>query len=71
MIYVFLKKLRDIVQPIRDKMSCHKNEFNAEFSPESHINSVPLILLTLTSMLINGTSVENKGFSQGTLYHRL
>lgn len=48
-------------------MGSHENEFNAEFNPESQINSLPLALLTLVSMFIGGASFENKGFGQGAL----
>ena len=48
-------------------MGSHKNEFNAGFNPESQINPVPIVLPTLVSMLIDGTSVENKGFDEGAL----
>ena len=63
----FMKSMRDIVQPIRNVMSLTKNTFNGEFTSDSQINSVPIQLLSLISMLIDGTNISNKGFSQASL----
>ena len=64
---IFMRKLRDIVEPIRDAIGKHENTFEGEFNIESQINSVPMILLNLVSMLVHGANIENKGFSQGAL----
>ena len=50
----FMKSMRDIVQPIRHVMSLTKNAFDGEFTSDSQINSVPIQLLSLISMLIDG-----------------
>ena len=63
----FLGKLREIIKPIRDAMASHKNEFHSVFDKDSQVNAVPMILMTLVSMLVDGASVENRGFSQGAL----
>ena len=63
----FMKSMRDIVQPIRNAVSFTKNTFNGEFTSDSQMNSVPIQLLSLTSMLIDGTNISNKGFSQASV----
>ena len=61
-----MKSMRDIVQPIRNVMSLTKTTFNGEFTSDSQI-SVPIQLLSLISMVIDGTNISYKGFSQASL----
>ena len=59
----FMKSMRDIVQPIRNVMSFTQNTFNGEFTSDSQMNSLPIQLLSLISMLIDGTNISIKGSS--------
>ena len=63
----FMKSMRDIVQAIRNVTSLTQNTFNVEFTGDSQMNSLPIQLLSLISMLIDGTNISNKGFSQASL----
>ena len=62
-----MRSIRHVVQPIRNAMILKKNSFQGNFTEDSQINPVPIHLLSLVSMLIDGTNVANKGFSQAAL----
>ena len=64
---IFMRSIRHVVQPIRNAMSLTENSFQGTFAEDSQIDSVPIQLLTLVSMLIDGTNFANKGFSQPAL----
>ena len=64
---LLLSKMRDLVEPIRVALGNHKNNFNSRFSEDAQVNSVPMILMTFISMLIDGTDTDTDSFSQGAL----
>ena len=49
--------------PLRKIMAARENNFHGSFDEESQLRSVPIQLLTLVSMLIDGPDIENKNFS--------
>ena len=61
----YVKSLLKLISPIRKEMADINNEFNATFSKTCQQDSLPLKLLILVSMLVDG--VHEKGFSQSTL----
>ena len=63
----FMKSLRSVIRPIRDAMCITKNKFEGYFLNDSQTNSVPIQLLSFISMLVDGTYITNKGFSQAAL----
>ena len=63
----FLKSIQDIEIPIRRAMESVENQFHDNFEPNCQANSVPVQLLTLISLILDGFSVDNKGYSQSTL----
>ena len=60
----FMKSLRRVIRPIRDAMCITKNKFEGYFLNDSQTNSVPIQLLSFISVLVDGTNITNKGFSQ-------
>ena len=56
-----------IVSPIRNDMNTVQNNFLGNFSQTCQQDSLPIRLLTLISMLVDGADVNEKGFSQFTL----
>ena len=63
----FARAIKDIVVPIRNSMKNTHNKFDGTFKAGCQKDSVPIELLTLISMLIDGAGIENKGFSQEAL----
>ena len=62
----FITQLNKIVRQIRKSISCQQNKFDWTFSENCQSNAVPKELLTLISMIIDGTSVMSK-LSQASL----
>ena len=62
----FITQLNKIVCQIRKSISCQQNKFDGTFSENCQSNAVPKELLTLISMIIDGTSVTSK-LSQASL----
>ena len=63
----FLRSIDVVVSPIRDEMPKLRNTFNTYFGDNSQISSVPVELLTLTSVLIDGVDISNKTISQSAV----
>ena len=63
----FTRSIRDVVVPIRNSMKIVKNKFDGSFKNECQKDSVPIELLVLISMLVDGVGIENQGFSQEAL----
>ena len=63
----FARAIKDIVVPIRNSMKNTHNKFDGTFKAGCQKDSVPIELLTLISMLIDGAGIENEGFSQEAL----
>ena len=63
----FLRSINAVVSPICDEMSKVRNTFNTHFGDNSQISSVPIELLTLISVLIDGVDISNKTFSQSAV----
>ena len=63
----FLRSINVVVSPICDEMSKVRNTFNTHFGDNSQISSVPIELLTLISVLIDGVDISNKTFSQSAV----
>ena len=64
---IFMSKLRDVAKKIRDTIVIQKNKFVGSFNKDSRADSVPIALMTLMSMLVDGTTTENNVLSQGAL----
>ena len=60
---VFLRSINVVASLIRDDMPKLRNTFNTQFGDNSQISSVPVELLTLTSVLVDGVDISNKTFS--------
>ena len=63
----FIQSLLKLVVPIRAGMSTVQNRFKGTFSDDSQQNSIPIRLLSLCSMLIDGFNPKDTGFSQPAL----
>ena len=63
----FIKSLMKIISPIRKDMSEVKNSFQGKFPDDCQQNSIPIRLLSLCSMLIDGFDPQEKGFSKSCL----
>ena len=63
----FVKSVMKIVSPIRNDMKTVQNNFIGNSSQTCQQGSLPIRLLTLISMLVDGADVNEKGFSQFTL----
>ena len=59
----FIQSLLKIVVPVRADMSTIQNRFEGTFSDDSQQNSIPIRLLSLCSMLIDGFNPKDTGFS--------
>ena len=57
-------QIKEVVVSIRNSLKKVKNKFDGEFHNEGQLRSVPLELLVLISMLIDGVSIDNQAFSQ-------
>ena len=64
---IFMRRLRDVATQIRNTMVIQKNKFVGSFKKDSQADSVPIELMTLMSMLVDGTTTENNVLSQGAL----
>ena len=64
---IFISKLRDVTTQIRNTMVIQKNKFVGLFNKDSQADSIPIVLMTLMSMLADGTATENNVLSQGAL----
>ena len=62
----FVTSLVGLVSPIRQAMSKVSNTFNNSFPPDCQIDSVPIQLQILCSLLIDGCDPQVKGFSQSS-----
>ena len=63
----FFLALRRVVSPLRKEIGKLSNKFNGSFSNFSQFSSVPLPLLHLISMLINGFCPTDNNFTQESL----
>ena len=63
----FARSIKDVVIPIRNSMKMIHNKFDGTFAVECQKDSVPIQLLVLISMLVDGTGIDNQGFSQETM----
>ena len=64
---MYLKSLRHVVNCTRKSMRDVQNNFENEFSENCQSSSVPMELLSLISMLIDGVNIDNQIFSQQAL----
>ena len=64
---IFMSKLRDVATQIRNTMVIQKNKFVSSFNKVSQPDSVSIALMTLMSMLVDGTTTEKNVLSQGAL----
>ena len=58
----FLRSINVVVSLIRDEMPKLRNTFNTHFGDNRQISSVPVELLTLTSVVVDGVDISNKIF---------
>ena len=63
----FLRSLRDVVIPLRNAMSAVENTFDGNFPQSCQRQAVPIELLTLISLIIDGLNIDNTQFSQASL----
>ena len=63
----FYQSMLDTALPLRQMMTETSNNFDETFKNIDQIISIPILLLTLVSMLIDGPSVSNRHFSQPAL----
>ena len=63
----FLHSMHELVMSLRKILSSKLNKFNGCFEEDCQAKSVPIELLTLTSMLIDGPFIHNRNFSQPAL----
>ena len=61
-----MSKLRDVATQIRN-IVIQKKKFVGSFNKDSQADSVPIALMTLMSMLADGTTTEHNVLSQGAL----
>ena len=61
-----MSKLRDVATQIRN-IVIQKKKFVGSFNKYSQADSVPIALMTLMSMLADGTTTEHNVLSQGAL----
>ena len=59
----FLRSINVVVSPICDGMSKVINTFKTHFRDNSQISLVPIEVLTLISVFIDGVDISNKTFS--------
>ena len=64
---IFISKLRDVVTQIRNITVIQKIKFVDSFNKDSQADSVATALMTLMSMLADGTTTENNVLSQAAL----
>ena len=62
-----MRKLRDVATQIRNTMVIQKNKFVSSFNKDSQADSVSIALMTLMSILVDGSTTENNVLSQGAL----
>ena len=63
----FMKSVMKTVSPIQNDMRTVQNNFVGSFPQSCQQGSLPIRLLTLISVLVDGTDVNDKGFSQSAL----
>ena len=63
----FMKSLMKVISPIRKDMLEVTNSFKGEFPQDCQENDVPIRLLSLCSVLVDGCDPQEKGFSQSSL----
>ena len=63
----FIKAVQRIVIPLRKVIDETENYFNGSFEEGCQRKSVPIQLLTVISMLVDGVGTQTKGFSQQSL----
>ena len=63
----FMKPVMKTVSPIRNDMRTVLNNFVGSFPQSCQQGSLPIRLLTLISVLVDGTDLNDKGFSQSAL----
>ena len=63
----FLRSMHELVMPLRKIFSSKSNDFDGSFEEDCQTRSVPIELLTLISMLIDGPFIHNRNFSQPAL----
>ena len=64
---IFMSKLRDVTTQIRNTTVIQKNKLVGSFNKDSQADSVPIALMTLMSMLVDGNATGNNVLSQGAL----
>ena len=64
---IFMSKLWDVATQIRNTVVIQKNKFIGSFIKDSQADSVPITLMTLMSMLVDGRTTENNVLSDGAL----
>ena len=64
---IVMDKLKDVVTQIRNTMVIQKSKFVGSFNKDSQADSIPIELMILMSMLVDGTTTENNVLSQGAL----
>ena len=63
----FLKLIWKVVIPIRGRTGKVDNELSNKFNLENQLHSVPIPLLELIRLLVDGVRVDNMKYSQATL----
>ena len=63
----FLRSMHELVMHLRRILSSKSNDFDGSFEEDCQTRSVPIELLTLISMLIDGPFIHNRNFSQPAL----
>ena len=63
----FVKQLRAVVTPIRNDMLKKVNHFEGSFDEDSQMKSIPIRLLTLINLLIDGTCEGGNHVRQAAL----
>ena len=63
----FYASLQKVVHPIRSDIMQQENEFTGSFSNSCHVQSIPKIVLALTSALIDGEITSSNQASQEAL----
>ena len=63
----FYQSMLDSALPLRQMMTETSNNFDENFKNIDQTNSIPIHLLTLVSMSIDGPDVSNRRFSQPAL----
>ena len=63
----FLRSLREVLMPLRKAMASSENKFDGTFLQDCQVMPVPLELLTLVNLFIDGPNTGISNFSQPSL----